>query len=253
MSLTFDLGSPEHPKGHALLYYHAGSGFAATYLVVLPLLVDFAKYVPPVLASQIKMTSLEQFSAFAMPPVPEAVETYSALEQLAQRRSDDLVFGGTVREDDFMESAQRVNDDVQEYASLYQSRTQEALAPAGEAPGAESASNFTVSDVMFSLMSEKDRLQELAKLVGKLRFAVEGKDTGLVAETEAEMQAIAHHMPESYQASKIIQAAKQPGATGARLTQLYLERCYKLAESDTAGLATVEQGIRDLEKRRDEL
>lgn len=248
MSLTFNLGSADQPKGHALLYYRSGGGLAATYLVVLPFMVDFAKYVPPVLASQIRMTSLEQFSAFAMPPVPEAVDGYSALEELAHRRGDDLLFGGNVPEHDFLESAQRVNDDVQEYAALYQRRAQMAPPPAAEA-SAESASDLSVSEVMVSLMSEKERLQELAKLVGKLRFAVEGADRTLMAEAEADMQGIIRHLPESYQAHKLIEASKRPGPLGARLAQLCLERCYKLAEGDFSGASALETQIRQTEER----
>ncbi|MBI2170416.1 MAG: hypothetical protein HYU30_00110 [Chloroflexi bacterium] len=248
MSLTFDLGSADQPKGHALLYYRSGGSLAATYLVVLPFMVDFAKYVPPVLASQIRMTSLEQFSAFAMPPVPEAVDGYVALEDLAHRRDDDLVFGGNVPENDFLESAQRVNDDVQEYATLYQRRAQIAPPSTADAP-AESASDLSVSEVMVSLMSEKERLQELAKLVGKLRFAVEGNDRPLMAEAEAEMQAIIRHLPESYQAHKLLVAGKRPGPQGARLAQLCLERCYKLAEGNFSGATTLETQIRETEER----
>ncbi|MBI4201689.1 MAG: hypothetical protein HY532_01060 [Chloroflexi bacterium] len=247
MSLTFDLGNSDQPKGHALLYYHSGSGFAATYLVVLPFMVDFAKYVPPVLASQVRMSGLEQFSAFAMPPMPEAVADYATLDETARRRGDDLVYGGNVPENDYLESAQRVNDHVQEYASLYQKRVQEA-APAPSSGLAETASDFSVRDVMFSMMSERDRLQELAKLMGKLRFAVEGNDTALATETEAEMQAIAHYLPESYQAAHLIQASKRPGPTGARLAKLYLDRCYMLSAGDFARVERVEGEIREAEQ-----
>ncbi|MBI4312731.1 MAG: hypothetical protein HY681_13260 [Chloroflexi bacterium] len=246
MSLTFEMGSPDQPRGHALLYYRSGSSLAATYLVVLPFLVDFAKYVPPVLASQIRMTSLEQFSAFAMPPVPEAVEAYATLENMAQRRGDDLVFGGTVPENNFLESAQRVNDDVQEYASLYQKGAKTLDAPK-EGPPSETASDLSVSDVMFSLMTDKDRLQELSKLVGKLRFAVEGRDSNLMAETEAEMQGIARHLPDTYHVARLIAAGRQRRPEGAKLAQLYLERCYKLADGDVEGLAKVEEEIRKTE------
>ncbi len=246
MSITFELGNSDGPRGHALLYYRAGAGFAATYLVVLPFQVDFAKYVPPVLASQVRMSGLEQFSAYALPPVPEAIELYETLEGLARRRNDDLVFGGEIPQHDFLEAAQRVNDDVQEYASLYQRATTSPNTKSGPALQ-EAASDMSVSEVMFSLMTEKEKLQELAKLVGKLRFAVQGNDIGLAAETEVEMQAIARHLPENYQGAKLIAASKLPGQRGDRLTQLYLERCYKLADGDFGGLAGVEHSILQLE------
>ena len=110
MDLSFDQGNQTEPKGHAILYYRAGSEILATYVIVLPLTVDFAKYIPPVMASQVKAQGMEEFSAFAIPPVPEEVQGYESLENLARLRGDDLVFGGEVRDNDFLEAAQRVND-----------------------------------------------------------------------------------------------------------------------------------------------
>ena len=249
MSLTFDQGNQDQPRGHAVLYYRSGVGYAATYVVVLPIDVDLAKYVPPVFANQIKMSGMEEFAAFAMPPMPESAASYEFLQELAYRRSDDLICGGEVSENDFMESAQRVNDDVQEYAQLCRqtnatsSAIGEADSPAGLNP------DLAVHDVMYSLMSEKDRLHELTKLVGKLKFAVEGPDQTLVDEAALEMQAIAKYLPDNYNVTQIIESSRLVDPENSSLTQLYLERCYKLADADYSGLANVEQAIKDLTQR----
>ena len=244
MDLTFEQGNPEQPRGHAILYYRAGGEIAATYVVILPLTVDFAKYIPPVLASQVKSSGLEEFSAFAIPPVPEEIQSYEQLDELARIRGDDLVFGGEVANNDFLEAAQRVNDAVRAYAELYQQRAEVAQAASATK---SLPSDLSVDEVMFSLMSEKDRLGELSKLVGKLRFAVEGNDSRLMEETEREILALARHLPENYSIPRLIETAARPADQGSRLAQLYLERCYKLAEEDYPGLQTIDQAIRELQ------
>ena len=124
MDINFEQGSKEQPAGHAILYYRSPTAVLASYIVVLPLMVDFSKYIPPFMSTQAKDAGLEQFSAFAMPPLPEEVESYEALEKLASVRGDDLIFGGEIPGDDFLEAAQRVNDVVQSYAQLYRSRVE---------------------------------------------------------------------------------------------------------------------------------
>ena len=245
MDLSFEQGNQDQPRGHAILYYRAGGEILATYVVILPLTVDFAKYIPPVLAAQVKNTGLEEFSAFAIPPVPEEAQSYEFLEELARLRGDDLVFGGEVRDNDFLEAAQRVNDAVQAYAQLYQRAT---TGIAGRVDALEPApSDLSVDEVMFSLMSDRDKLGELAKLVGKLQFALEGKDTRLIEETENEIRAMARYLPENYYVPRLIEMVGRSPGRGSRLAQLYLERCYKLADQDYLGLQAVEQAIRELQ------
>ena len=51
MDFTFERGSADNPRGHALIYFqsfHDAGELLATYLVVLPIQVDVSKYVPPV-------------------------------------------------------------------------------------------------------------------------------------------------------------------------------------------------------------
>lgn len=244
MDLTFDQGNQAQPNGHAILYYRSGGDILAAYMVILPMKVDFARYIPPVLASQVKAQGLEEFSAFAIPPVPEKTPSYEFLENLARRRGDDLVFGGEVSPNDFLETAQRVNDAVQAYSSLYQQwvESEQTTGSAAPDPGGPS-----VDEVLFSLMGEKNKLGELTKLVGKLQFAVEVKDAHLLEEAEKEIRTLARYLPEEYHVHRIIESAEKSTGTGPRLAQLYLERCYKLADQDSAGLHNVEQAIRDVE------
>ena len=99
MDLYFDRGREDSPSGHALLYFRVNTEpdkVYASYIVTLPIQADLTKYVPPFLASHLGALPLNDLSAFAMPPVPEAVEGYEVLERLSQQRGDDLVYGGSM-------------------------------------------------------------------------------------------------------------------------------------------------------------
>jgi len=246
MSLIFEHGDQELPKGHAILYFRSPSEVLATYILVLPLMVDFTKYIPPLMAPQVKDVGLEQFSAFAMPPLPEKVDSIQMLHDLAQTRGDDLIYGGDVPNEDFLEAAQKVNEAVQSYAQLYRSLTPSSNGEAIEA-SESTQSGPSVGEIVYSLMNERDKLAELSKLVGRLRFATEGKDKKQVEEVKGDMRTLASHMPENYKIERLIEVASLSIEQGPRLTELYLERCYKLCDEDYASLPQVEKAILELQ------
>jgi hypothetical protein len=53
-------------------------------------------------------------------------------------------------------------------------------------------------------------------------------------------------LPEKYRADQLIEAALRPDAQGNRLTQLYLQRAYKLVDEDYAAIPPLEREIREL-------
>ena len=66
MDITFDRGSSDRPKGHALLYFRSSSDpdqIWVTYLVILPITVDVSKYVPPFLMNQVGEMGPKDLSA----------------------------------------------------------------------------------------------------------------------------------------------------------------------------------------------
>ena len=74
--------------------------------------------------------------------------------------------------------------------------------------------------VQLLLMSELDRLEELARLTGQLRYAVDGQDTRLVEETATAVERIVGLLPESYNLrdyTALVQAlgGAQPATGGA--------------------------------------
>ena len=183
MDIEFERGNDQEPKGHALIYFRNSSDpdeIWAAYLVILPILVDVSKYVPPFLMNQMGELGPKDLSAFAFPPAPEKVEGLSRLEELAAARDDDLLFGGTVNPSDIPTMMMYVNEAVQRYAGKY---SELVASRWSEEPALdEGASGLGVNEVLYELMSDADKLSELTKLVGKLRFAVEGGENALVKE-----------------------------------------------------------------------
>ena len=261
MDLTFDRGDPQNPKGHALVYFRVSTEpdkVYASYIIALPIKSDLSKYVPPFLASHLGGMPLNEFSAFAMPPVPEPVSGIDGLMKLAQLRDDDLIYGSDMFSYDLQRMMEAVSEVVQAYTELCGDRIwiSEAIddpdagvtqVPVMEVlPADDDESSYQVNEVLFGLMSESDKLAELSKLMGKLRFAVEGKDGGTADEAAAEITTLARHLPENFQVERRLTVAKDTSAKSSKLAQLYLDRCFRLSAGDYSSVQTLESEIQTL-------
>ena len=213
-------------------------------MVVFPLPVDIAKYIPPFLASSLGGASAAEISSFPMPPVPEDVESYGRLVELAEARGDDLIYGGLHSPQDVAGGMQTVGEIAHEYSEVWSKFDDSRKAPALEEPAEE---GLSVSEVMYSLLGEKDRLNELSKLVVKFRYAVEGRDREMREEVANELRTLARFLPEAYHVGKLIDAAEDSSSRGTRLAQLYLERCYGISDEDAAKVEDLEREIRAME------
>jgi hypothetical protein len=240
VELDFRRGEPSRPRGHALAYFEANDGrVLATYLVVPPIVIDLAKYVPPMFAGQLPIVGGREATAMPLPPVPEEVEGgLDALERLAQRRDDDLVYCGRIDPSQLDRLLLGATEAGQRYASLYHDWAQRL--PDAEPP------SLDVDDVMLSLMGEQERIASLARLVGKVRYALEVGDAELQADAVAEMERLGRHMAEKYRPADLIAAAQRAGPAGARLAELHVQRCFKLAAEEYAEVARIEAEIRQL-------
>ena len=260
MDLTFDRGDYRRPKGHALVYFRvdteAGQLYA-TYVVILPVKADFGKYVPPFLASHLGNLPLNDFSAFAMPPVPEPVDGYQELQRLSELREDDLIFGSSMFSFDLPRMMESTTEAVQAYAQLcadYFDRDsvsappQRAAVGPPEADAADSDTSYQVNEVLFSLMSERDKLAELSRLLGKLQFAQEGRDANMTGEVTEEITALSRHLPEEFQVPNLLAAAREATAKGSRLAQLYLDRCFRLSDGDAGSAQALAAQIAELQR-----
>ena len=214
----------------------------ATYLVVLPISIDIAKYVPPFLMNQVEQAGATELSAFAFPPAPERVGSREALEEMASRREDDVLYCGTFDTGDVAGAMMSVNEAVQAYADR-------CVAVAAEVPEdeAEEDDALGVNEVLYGLMNDADKLGELTSLVGKLKFAVEGSDDTQARDAEREMSALARHLPADNQVQHLIAALKSSDSRGARLADLYLQRCYHLVKEEYREMADIDRQLAELE------
>lgn len=249
MFLSFERGESRRPKGHALAYIRNSANpdeIYATYLVVPPIVIDLVKYMPPMFAGKLPLADMEQISAIPLPPMPEKVEGIPYLLRMAERRDDDVVNLGSMNVTDIQSMLLQITDAAQEYLRAYTSYMSSFPATPEPEPSRPSLS-ATVDDVLLSLLSERDKLGEFSKLVGKLRYAVDGQDRLLVQETVEEMEALGRHLPERFRVTAIIAAARTAGEKGRRLTELHMSRCYKLADEDFRAVEDIENRIRLVE------
>ena len=263
MDLYFDRGDQNNPMGHALVYFKVDTEpdkVYASYVVTLPIKSDLTKFLPPFLASHLGSLPLNDLSSFAMPPVPEPVEGFGELERLSRQRGDDLVYAGNMFSYDLPRMMESVTEAVSSYAELYAASGKSATVVGGEVVSAETEtlptaeepeedldSSFNVNDVLFSFMSESDKLSELSRLLGRLRFAVEGADRAAADEAGEEIAALARHLPAEFQVTNLLVVAQDTSERSSQMAKLYLDRCFRLSAGETGQAAELEEQIRRLQ------
>jgi hypothetical protein len=254
VQLRFELGDSQAPRGHAIVFTR-GSGSAgtlmSTYCVVLPISFSIGKYLPPMFAAQMPTEALSEATTMSVVPIPPMLEdtpSFEALRQLAERRDDDLCDMGTVLVTDDNQRMMFAAEAAAAYGQLYAAYLQSW--PDVSQPGAATPlDDLNVEDVLAEVLSDRDRLAELTRSVGTLRYALEGNDRQLLAKTEQSMRRMAVGLAEKYRADQLIEAALRPDERGAQLAQLYLQRAYKLVDEDYAAIPPLERDIRELQEQ----
>jgi len=253
MNIEFHRGEQTRPKGHALIYFRSSMNndeVWATYVVILPITVDVSKYVPPFLMNQMGEIGPKDLSAFAFPPAPEQVSSYAAIEDMAEVRDDDILYAGSYSPTDVTSGMMQITEIVQAYADQY-ARIAGSSTIGGETneeDSNEESEGLNINDVLYELMSDTDKLSELSKLIGRLRFAVDGSDSHLTNETESEIALIARHLPNSHNIPQLVEAVKSNDSRSAELAEVYLQRSYHLVHEEYAQLVAIESRIKDLEE-----
>jgi hypothetical protein len=135
---------------------------------------------------------------------------------------------------------------AQTYAQLYESWIARSPASPTEVAASDNVSDVSASDVIYGLMSEQQRLGELAKLASQLRYAVDGRDLRQADDLGAEIRRLGQHLPPTYRIDEFVSAARRSGDTGRELATLYLDRCYMLAREDYSELPRIEREIERL-------
>ena len=249
MDLEFERGDRDNPIGHALLYFKAyedDSEIYATYLVVPPVNIDLAKYMPPMFASKVSMSEMENVSSIPLPPVPEKVEGRGYLNALAESRNDDLINGGTIDASDVEVMLRSTSEAAQTYLEMYNRRPSIPVPIDGEER--EGVQAEEVEEVLYNIMTDKAKLGELAKLTGSLRYAVEGNDLTMAKEVRHEMEVLSKYLSDKFKINELIETAQMPGLAASKLSELYTERCYKLCDEDYLAVAEIEAEIERLKR-----
>lgn len=249
--LRFELGDAQSPRGHAILYARmsGSSRIVATYCVVLPIQFSIGKYLPPMLAGQIPPDALSEgaspVSAMPIPPMFEEIPSLESLRQLAERRADDLCDMGTLVLSDDNARLQFAAEGSAEYGELYGSY--QARWPSTEAESEMTPlDDLDLDDVLASVLPERDRLGEIARLISQARYALESGDRHALEKVAADMRRLARPLPEKYRADQLIEAALRPDALGPKLAALYLQRAYKILDEDYMGIPPIDAELRAL-------
>jgi len=249
MNLTYERGDADRPTGHALLYFTTGSPerVLATYLIVPPISMNLARYMPPMFAANLPVGGLEGNRPVPLPPVPEEAPGRAYLQRLAEVRGDDLIYGGTVLDDEPQRLLLETGYAAETYATGYQTYTADLLIveSSGATPELDAAA------AVYSAMGEGQRLAELTKLTGTLRGSTERGDTRGVAEASREMRALIETLPAKYRGTRLLAAAQEPAEHGRRLCQLLLERAYAMHREEYLELGRIDREIEALDNSND--
>lgn len=257
MTIQFLRGNPQTPRGHAILFARA-SGDArtiyCTYCVVPPIPMSIAKWLPPMLAAQLPAEELREATNITGTPIPPMLEEVSSLDyldSLAERREDDLCDMGTMPSRDEMTRMQMAITGSQEYGQLYASHASHA------APFKPVETKFSepipldeldTDELLYQTMPDRQKLAELGKLIGTVRYAIEGNDAQLQEETKTKMLLLSRLLAEKYRGKELVKAATNPDTQGAKLAELYLSRAYKLLDEEYADIPGIERSIRELQE-----
>ncbi|HEX6123381.1 MAG TPA: hypothetical protein VFY89_09480, partial [Ktedonobacterales bacterium] len=106
--------------------------------------------------------------------------------------------------------------------------------------------DIDVDAMVATMLPERARLNEMARLISQARYAMEVGDRRQLESLTGDLQRLGRSLPEKYRADQLIEAALRSDATGPRLAELYLQRAYKLADELYAEIPPIEQEIRAL-------
>ncbi|GAC1383692.1 MAG: hypothetical protein NVSMB33_11760 [Ktedonobacteraceae bacterium] len=258
MAMQFLRGNPQAPKGHVIFIARSAADprtVFCTYCIVPPIAFSLTKYFPAFLSAQLSVEELRDASSINVVPIPPMLEegiSFEHLQKLAEHRDDDLCDLGSINPRDEAIKGQKVQEGCYEYGQLYHTYAQ-AFDTTPVTPGDEIAErsapldDLDAEDLLIQTMTDRERLTELGKLIGVARYASEGHDTGLLAETKQKMQRIAGRMAEKYRVQELISAAMDASERGAQLAELYLERGFKLLDEEYAEIPRIERAIRELQ------
>lgn len=212
--------------------------------------MSLAKYFPPILATQLPIDELQnagRLSGMPIPPMLEEGLSLEELEELAERRDDDLCDLGSISSEE-VERMQAAAANCQEYAQLYANYMQQPHPMQREASpsGPLQMDELSTEDLLLETMPERQKFAELGKLIGTARYALDGHDAVLLQDTKRRMEQIIRRLPEKYRATELVTAAISNKPNSGRLADLYLSRAYKLVDEEYADIPDIDRAIQEL-------
>lgn len=247
--MRFERGNEESPKGHVIIYWEESGKYHATYLAISPteLSPDYIESRLDGLKSEFLLGEdeikevkerLEDFIKKTGPPKPVTIHPplpirdIKNLKRIAEIRDDDLI--------PIFYSSQELFSTVAEYYERY-SKAVSTLIPEFQIP------SLNVEEVMLSIYPEKDKLQYLTKLVGRLRDYVSIGDNKSINDSINEILNMGRYInSDKYRLKELANAAQIKGERGDKLAALYLERCFKLSDEDYGALRKLDETIKTL-------
>jgi hypothetical protein len=253
MGIHFLRGNGQTPRGHALFFARSTKDsqvIYSTYCLIPPIAMSLAKYFPPILAAQFPLEELQsagRISGMPIPPMLEEGMTLEQLEELAERRDDDLCDLGSISSEE-VERLQAASVNCQEYAQLYANYiAQSPLTPKKVTPsGPLQVDELDSEDLLLETMPERQKFAELGKLIGTARYALDGHDAVLLQDTKRRMEQMVRRLPEKYRGKELVAAATSDKPNSGRLADLYLSRAYKLVDEEYADIPDIDRSIQEL-------
>ena len=254
MGIHFLRGNGQTPRGHALFFARSTKDsqvIYSTYCLIPPIPMSLAKYFPPIFAAQIPLDIEElqgavRISGMPIPPMLEEGMSLEQLEELAERRDDDLCDLGTISSEE-IERMQAASANCQEYAQLYASYIAQTH-PIQKKTTHEplKVDEADTEDILLETMPERQKFAELGKLIGTARYALDGHDAKLLQDTKRRMEQIIRRLPEKYRGTELVAAATGNKPNSGRLAELYLSRAYKLVDEEYADIPEIDRAIQEL-------
>ncbi len=243
-NLEFKFGSETNPKGHAIIYFEEYYEIFSAYIIDFPISGDLSKYIPEMFKDQIPD---EEMTKMIFPPIPEKFNgNYENLFDLSKKRSDDLIYGGSITSKDTSSAMSKLNSLANEYINLCNELGYDTIKNLiDEIPKAKNQLN----DSIYSTMNESELLTEVTKLVGKIKFSKDNNEINEINEIKDDIKTISSIIPENRKIDKLLQYVDLDNTNSEAIISAYISRAYGLLNEDYIKVKELEDQIHKLENQ----
>jgi hypothetical protein len=241
-NLEFKFGSENNPKGHAIIYFEEYDEIYAAYIMNFPISGDLSKYIPEMFKDQIPD---EEMTKMIFPPIPEKFNgDFEKILALSEKRSDDLIYGGSINSKDTSSAMSKLNSLANDYTNLCNELGYDDIKSLiDEIPKITNELN----DSNYSMMSESDLLTEITKLIGKIKFSKDNNELNEIKEIIKEIRIISKIIPENRKINKLLDYVHLDNANSQEIISAYISRAYGLLNEDYIKVKELEDQIHKLE------